>query len=99
MCIAHPLLNYGCPPPDPIQRYIKLMHLLGKQILYWKPEAVSIRDSYTLEAHRFYGLVGLSARQYGPGLHIFLFHQTQHSELRKSGWGVNRGGETHAPPS
>ena len=52
MCIAHPVLNNGCPLPDPIQRYIKLMHVLGKQILYWKPEAVSMRDSYALEAHR-----------------------------------------------
>ena len=76
LCIAHPLLNNGCPLPDRIQRYIKLMHLLGQQILYWKPEAVSMRDSYALEANRFYGLVGLGARRYGPGLHIFLFHQT-----------------------
>ena len=52
MCIAHPLLNNGCPLPDPIQRYFKLMHLLGQQILYWKPEAVSMRDSYALEARR-----------------------------------------------
>ena len=52
------------------------MHLLGQQILYWKPEAVSMRDSPALEADRLYGLVGLSARRYGPGLHIFLFHQT-----------------------
>ena len=76
MCIAHRLLNNGCPLPDHIQRYIKLMHLLGQQILYWKPEAVSMRDSYALEAHRLYGLVGLSARRYGTGLHIFLSHQT-----------------------
>ena len=76
MCIAHPLLNNGCPLPDRIQRYFKLMHLLGQQIVYWKPEAVSMRDSYALEAHRLYGLLGLSARQYGPGLHIFLFHPT-----------------------
>ena len=76
MCIAHPLLNNGCPLPDLIKRYIKLMHLLGKLILYWKPEAVSMRDSYALEAHRLYGLMGLSARRYGRGLHIFLFHQT-----------------------
>ena len=42
-----------------------------------------MRDSYTLAAHRLYGLVGLSACRYGPGLHIFLFHQTPrilHSE-------------------
>ena len=50
--IAHPLLNNGCPLPDPIQRYIKLMPLLGKQILYLKPEEVSMRDSYALKAHR-----------------------------------------------
>ena len=71
-----PLLNNGCPLPDPIQRYMKLMHLLGKQILYWKAKAVSMRDSYALEAHRLFGLVGLSACRYGPGLQIFLFHQT-----------------------
>ena len=76
MCIALPLLKDGCPLPDPIQRYIKLMHLLGQQFLYSKPEAVSIRDSYALEAHRLYGLVVLSARRYGPGLHSFFFHQT-----------------------
>ena len=51
MCIAHPLFNNGCPLPDPIQRYIKLMHLLRHQVLYWKPEAVSMRDPYALEAH------------------------------------------------
>ena len=76
MCIAHPLLNNGCPLPDLIQRYIKLMHLLVQQMLYLKPEAVSMRDSYALEAHRLYGLVGLSARRYGPHLHIFVLHQT-----------------------
>ena len=76
MCIAHPLLNNRCALLDPIQKYIKLMHLLGQQVLYWKPKAVSMRDSYALEAHRLYGLVGFSARRYGPGLHTFLCHQT-----------------------
>ena len=51
MCIAHPLLNNGCPLPDPIRRDIKLMHLLGKQILYWKPKAVSMNKFFALEAH------------------------------------------------
>ena len=76
MCIAHQLLNNACPLPDPIQRYIKLMHLLGKQTLYWKPRAVSMRDSSALDAHRLYGFMGLSARRYGPRLHIFQLHQT-----------------------
>ena len=39
MCIAHPLLNNGCPLPDPSQTYIKLMHLLGQQNLYCQLEA------------------------------------------------------------
>ena len=99
MCIAHPLVNNGCPLPDPIQRYIKLMHLLRQQILYWKPEAVSMRDSYALEAHRLYGLVGLSARRYEPGLHICLFHQTPrilHSE-NLVGVSTEGGGRMHQP--
>ena len=99
MCIAHPLLNNGCPLPDPIQRHIKLMHLLGQQILSWKPEAVSMRDSYALEAHQLYGLVGLSARRYGPGLHILLFHQTPRILHSGNLVGVSTegGGRMHQP--
>ena len=59
-----------------------------------------MRDSYALEAHRFFGLVGLSARRYGPGLHIFLFHQTPRILHSRNLFGVStEGGGTHAPAS